>query len=85
MLLAVTVMQLLLNEILPSSSDQIPLIGKTPDSRFCELLKLAVLDWNACLTPPVSRLLHWDFRFDDAEPPGDHFGDVPDGERQRIT
>lgn len=29
-LLAVTVMQLLLNEILPSSSDQIPLIGKSP-------------------------------------------------------
>lgn len=29
-LLAVTVMQLLLNEILPSSSDQIPLIGKPP-------------------------------------------------------
>lgn len=33
-LLAVTLMQLLLNEILPSSSDQIPLIGKAADSRF---------------------------------------------------
>lgn len=29
-LLAITVMQLILNEILPSSSDRIPLIGKEP-------------------------------------------------------
>lgn len=33
-LLAVTVMQLLLNEILPSSSEQIPLIGQAADGRF---------------------------------------------------
>ena len=31
-LLAVTVMQLILNEILPSSSDRIPLIGKEAQS-----------------------------------------------------
>lgn len=84
-LLAVTVMQLLLNEILPSSSDQIPLIGRAADCRWNQVLKLAVFDWNAYVTPPFSRLLHWDFWFDDAEPPGDHFGDVPDGERQSVT
>lgn len=39
-LLAVTVMQLLLNEILPSSSDQIPLIGKAPEG--CQV-------WLKCL------------------------------------
>lgn len=31
-LLAITVMQLILNEILPSSSNRIPLIGKEPPS-----------------------------------------------------
>lgn len=45
-LLAVTLMQLLLNEILPSSSDQIPLIGKSPDNRRYLLLKPAVFDWK---------------------------------------
>lgn len=49
-LLAVTLMQLLLNEILPSSSDQIPLIGKAPDNRRYLLLKPAVFDWK---TPPL--------------------------------
>lgn len=42
-LLAVTVMQLLLNEILPSSSDQIPLIGKSPGgsrTAFNRLVKI---------------------------------------------
>ena len=33
-LLAVTVMQLILNDILPSSSDRIPLIGKAAQSLF---------------------------------------------------
>lgn len=49
-LLAVTLMQLLLNEILPSSSDQIPLIGKAPDNRRYLFLKPAVFDWK---TPPL--------------------------------
>lgn len=78
-LLAVTVMQLLLNEILPSSSDQIPLIGKSPAASAT--FGRPRLTKRLRATP--SRLLRWDLWSDDAEPPGDHFGDVPDGERQR--
>lgn len=46
-LLAVTVMQLLLNEILPSSSDQIPLIGEAKEG--CQVwLKCFLTDKRWC-------------------------------------
>ena len=95
-LLAVTVMQLLLNEILPSSSDRVPLIGREAQS-FAFIWRYFMWAWTAhelsqcgysstlmMLPSPFSGLLHWDVWFDDAKPPGDNFGDASNGERLCI-
>ncbi len=89
-LLAVTVLQLILNEILPSSSNRIPLIGKEAQTHSFIGLHFvwagtahtnsmsSCLSALICFLHPFSGLLYWDFWFNDAEPPGDDFGDVSD-------
>lgn len=76
-LLAVTVLQLILNEILPSSSNRIPLIGQfrpapeLPSTHSCTLLLFPV---------SLSPLLHREFCSDAPEPSGNHLSDAPVGE-----
>lgn len=78
-LLAVTVLQLILNEILPSSTNWIPLIGGFVPARPSADPPLTLRP-----APPLSlsRLLHGQLRPDAAEPPGNHFGDASVGEGQ---
>lgn len=77
-LLAVTVLQLILNEILPATSSRIPLIGKETGYWVNDKLFICIddADW-----PPPSGLLHWELCSDADEPLGDNRGDAPDGER----
>lgn len=76
-LLAVTVLQLILNEILPSSSNRIPLIGQ-----FGPASELLFTRSRPLLLFPVSlsRLLHRELCSDAPEPSGNHFSDAPVGE-----
>lgn len=69
-LLAVTVMQLILNDILPSSSDKIPLIGTAFVFHHSGAGNTLI-----CF-PPLSGLLYGDFWSYAAQPLGDHFGDT---------
>ena len=54
-LLAVTVMQLILNDILPSSSDRIPLIGKDEFTAMLELCGVVQAGWCFELNAIVSK------------------------------
>ena len=53
-LLAVTVMQLILNDILPSSSDRIPLIGKEESTAMLTLCGAVQAEWCFELNANVS-------------------------------
>ena len=85
-LLSVTVMQLILSEILPSTSNRIPLIGKEAQSHctsyeqeqhtLCSYLSTLMM-----MSSPFSDLHYGDFWIDDAQPPGDDFSDESVGER----
>lgn len=76
-LLAVTVLQLILNEILPSSSNRIPLIGQfRPASELLSTHSCTLLLFPVSL----SCLLHREFCSDAPEPSGNHFSDAPVGE-----
>lgn len=78
-LLAVTVLQLILNEILPSSSNRIPLIGQfRPASELLSTHSCTLLLFPVAL----SRLLHREFCSDAPEPSGNHCRDAPVGEGQ---
>lgn len=76
-LLAVTVLQLILNEILPSSSNRIPLIGQFRPAS-------GLLFTPSCTLPlfplSLSPLLHRELCSDAPEPSGNHFSDAPVGE-----
>lgn len=78
-LLAITVLQLILNEILPSSSDRVPLIGRINLLLLCGKRDLTSFILSCLIL--FSRLLHRDFCSDDAQPPGDDFRDVSETEK----
>lgn len=78
-LLAISVLLLILNEILPAMSNETPLIGSYPilDSSVVPLLLLIAA---ACLSPlPHSHIQHRDLWTDAAESSGNHSGHVPPG------
>lgn len=80
-LLAISVLLLILNDILPSMSNKTPLIGteggavagclRTVKESLFLLLLLLLL--------PCSHLLYRDLCPDAAQPAGNHLGDLPDG------
>lgn len=86
MLLSVTVMQLILSEILPSTSNRIPLIGKEAQSHCASYeqeqhMLCGYLFTLMMMSSPFSDLHYGDFWIDDAQPPGDNSGEVSVGER----
>lgn len=61
---------------MPSIGLHVTRAGTVPTDSTCGYLSALMM-----LPSPVSHLLHWDFWFDDVEPPGDDFVDVSVGER----
>lgn len=82
-LLAISVLLLILNDILPAMSNKTPLIGT--DSRLpMNHTVRRTRHRNKTiyrLFPPPSDLLHCDFCSDAAQPAGDHPGDASHGQR----
>lgn len=77
-LLAISVLLLILNDILPSMSNKTPLIG-TAEQRSRLDQHEACSSLSSC-----SHLLHRDFHTDAAQPAGNHSGDLPDGQKQTV-
>lgn len=88
-LLAISVLLLILNDILPSMSNKTPLIGTGSSlkgqfltgSRFIQSEASDTKKKYFGLFPLLSDLLHCNFWYDAAQSPGNHLGYVSHGER----
>lgn len=84
-LLAISVLLLILNEILPAMSNRTPLIGSYSIRDSIVVLSLLLIPAECLSCPPHSHLQYRDLWTDVAESSGNHTGHAPPGQRSSVA